>query len=81
MALFPDWKRALWRAPLHILMSAPVAAASLIVPPAGKAYIAWREDAERQDFLAGRDSSEKATVDLYTQTALVRGVLKLYGIK
>jgi len=81
MALFSDWKRALWRAPLHILMSAPVAAASLIVPPAGKAYIGWRTKAEQDDEAAKRDTPEKAQIDLYTQTALVRGALRIYGIK
>lgn len=78
--LFSDWKRALWRAPLHILLSVPVAAATVVVPPLGKKYIGWRTRAENDDNLTGRDSPEKAEIDLYTQTALVRGVLKIYHI-
>ena len=79
MTLFPDWKRALWRAPLHLLGSLPVAAVSLVVPPVGTAYIGWRTRAEQDDQAAGRDTPEKAAIDLYTQTALVRGVLKVWG--
>jgi hypothetical protein len=79
--VFKDWKRAFWRAPMHLLFSAPIAAASLAVPPLGKKYIAWRTKAEKADEAAGRDTPEKAQVDLYSQTALVRGVLRIYGIK
>ena len=78
--LFHDWKRAIWRAPLHVLLSVPVAAASVVVPPLGKKYISWRARAEKDDNLTGRDSPEKAAIDLYTQTFLVRGVLRIYGI-
>lgn len=76
---FKDWKRAIWRAPLHILGSLPVAAVSLIVPPVGDAYMAWRQAAEHDDEVAGRDTPEKAEVDLYTQTALVKVALKVWG--
>jgi hypothetical protein len=79
--LFRDWKKAIWKAPLHILLSAPVAAVSLIVPPLGKKYIAWRAQAEKNDEDSGRDTSEKATIDLYSQTALVKGAMRVYGIK
>ncbi len=79
--IFRDWKRALWRAPLHLLGSIPVAAASLIIPPLGKSYINWRTRAEQKDVFFKRDTAEKAEVDLYTQTVLVRGILGIYGIK
>lgn len=76
---FPDRKRAILRAPLHVLLSIPFAAASIAVPSAGERYIAWRKRAEAEDQAAGRDSPKKAAVDLATQTALVRGVLWLWG--
>ena len=79
--LFKDWKRAALRAPLHLLMSVPFAAAALVAPPLGKRYISWRVAAEKDDEVNGRDTPEKAAIDLYTQTALVHRVLGLYGIK
>lgn len=78
MSLFKDWKRALWRAPLHLAASVPVAAVSLVVPPVGTKYVKWRVGAEADDQAAGRDTPEKAAVDLYTQTILVESVLKLW---
>lgn len=77
--MFSDWKRAVWRAPLHILGSLPVAAVALIAPPVGDAYVAWRIAAEKADEAAGRDTPEKAQVDLYSQTALVYAALKAWG--
>lgn len=76
-----DWKKAIWRAPLHIALSAPVAAASLVIPPLGKKYVQVRTDAEQRDRARGTDTCMKATIDLYTQTALVRAVLRIYGIR
>lgn len=76
-----DWKRAVWRVPLHIALSAPVAAGSLIVPPLGKKYVRWRVKAEKLDQAQGRDTCMKALVDEYSQTALVRAVLRIYKIK
>lgn len=75
---FPDLHRAVWRVPLHLLLSIPVAAAAAVVPPAGKAYIHWRERAETADLATGRDSAAKSAVDLYSQTALVRATLTLW---
>ena len=76
-----DWKKAVWRVPLHIALSIPVAAGTLVVPPVGKAYVKWRIRAEQQDIASGSDTSGKAAIDLYSQTAIVRGVLKMYHIK
>lgn len=79
--LAPDWKRAIWRVPLHIALSLPVTAATVVVPPVGKAYVEWRERAEVHHVVVGSDSPQKATIDLYTQTALPRSILKLYHVK
>jgi hypothetical protein len=79
--MFKDWKKAIWKAPLHVLLSAPVAAVSAVVPPIGKKYVKWRTRAEGDDESTGRDTPEKARIDLYTQTVLVRKVLEIYGIK
>lgn len=76
-----DWKKAIWRVPLHIAGSLPVAAASLIVPVAGEKYVHWRERAETEDQTAHRDTSVKSMIDLYSQTAIVRAVLRVYGIR
>ena len=76
-----DWKRAIWRVPLHMMMSAPVAASSLVLPPIGRAYVNWRFRAEKRDVAEGKDSPMKASVDLYSQVSLVRGTLKLYGVQ
>lgn len=76
-----DWKRAIWRVPLHFALSTPVAVSSLVVPPLGKAYVNWRVKSEKQDVLSGRDTPSKASIDLYSQVVLVKGVLKIYGIK
>lgn len=78
MSLFSDWKRAVLRAPLHLALSAPVAAASLVVPPLGKAYVGWRAQAEADDEASGRDTAEKAQVDLWSQTVLVNKVLSIW---
>ncbi|SRR5260370_36571166 len=75
-----DWKKAIWKVPLHIALSAPVAAASLTVPPIGKKYVRWRIRAEMHDLCANRDTKMKAEIDLYSQTALPRAVLRLYRI-
>jgi hypothetical protein len=64
----------IFKAPLHILASVPIAAAALVVPPIGKRYVAWRAKSERADQVAGRDTPEKAKIDLWSQTALVKGV-------
>lgn len=77
--MFKDWKRALWRAPLHLLGSLPVALIALVVPPIGAAYVKWRQSAEDADVAANRDTVEKALVDFYTQTVFVSNVLKLWG--
>lgn len=79
--LAPDWKRAIWRVPLHIALSLPVTAATVVVPPVGKAYVEWRERAEAGHVTQGSDTPQKATIDLYTQTALPRRILKLYHVK
>ena len=76
-----DWKRAIWRVPMHIILSAPVAAGSLVIPPLGRAYVNWRIRSEKTDVATGKDSPMKASVDLYSQVSLVRGALKLYGIQ
>jgi hypothetical protein len=76
-----DWKKAIWRAPLHIAVSAPVAATTLVIPPLGKKYIQARTQAEQHDLKDGSDTCMKATIDLYTQTALVRAVLRMYGFQ
>jgi hypothetical protein len=76
-----DWKKAIWRAPLHILVSAPVAAISFVIPPVGKAYVRVRMQAEERDRSRGTDTCMKAAIDLYSQTALVRAVLRMYGIR
>lgn len=75
-----DWKKAIWRVPLHIALSLPFTAASIVVPPAGKAYVRWRIRAEKQDAARGLDTCMKATIDLYGQTALPRAILKMYGV-
>jgi hypothetical protein len=77
--MFSDWKKAIWRAPLHMLGSLPVAGVSLLIPPIGKTYLAWRTKAEAADVAAGRDTPEKGQIDLYTQTALVVRVLNIWG--
>lgn len=76
---FPDKKRAILRAPLHVVMSIPFAAATLIAPSVGDRYVQWRVAAELDDVKGGRDSEKKAAVDLKTQTALVRAALWLRG--
>jgi hypothetical protein len=76
---FPDKKRAILRAPLHVLLSIPFAAASLVVPKVGEKYVEWRDNAEEEDFIFGRDSAAKAKVDFVTQTWLVKKVLRLWG--
>lgn len=76
-----DWKRAIWRVPLHMALSAPVAASSFVVPPIGKGYVNWRIRSEKRDVASGRDTGTKGSIDLYSQVALVRGVLKIYRIK
>lgn len=76
-----DWKRAIWRVPLHMALSAPVAASSFVIPPIGKSYVNWRIRSEKKDVASGRDTPTKASIDLYSQVALVRGVLKIYRIK
>lgn len=70
----------MWRVPLHIAASAPVAAASLAVPPAGETFVCWRFRAEQQDLARHVDTCMKATIDFYSQTALVRAALRMYGI-
>lgn len=72
-----DWKRAVWRTPLHIAMSVPVAAATVVVPAVGRKYVRWRIAAEHADQTEGLDTAMKAAIDLYSQTALVNAVLKL----
>lgn len=62
-----------------MLGSLPVAAVSLVAPQVGAAYIQWRIRAEKDDEAAGRDTPEKAQIDLYSQTALVSGALKIWG--
>jgi hypothetical protein len=62
-------------------LSLPVAGISLVVPPIGKAYVNKRIAAEKADVAAGRDTPTKGSIDLYSQVSLVRGVLKIYGIK
>ena len=79
--LAKDWKKAIWRSPLHILLSAPVTVATIVVPPVGKKWIQWRTSAEASHVVEGKDTPQKATIDLYTQTALVRRVLKFYHIQ
>jgi hypothetical protein len=81
VSLPKDWKRAFYRAPLHLLMAAPVAAVALVVPPVGRRYIRWRTRAEQEDVMMGRDTPEKSEIDLYTQTAPVAAVLKIWGGK
>lgn len=76
-----DWKRAIWRVPMHMALSVPVAASSLVIPPIGRAYVNWRIRAEKNDVASGKDSPMKASVDLYSQVTIVRGTLKLYGIQ
>jgi hypothetical protein len=76
--MFKDRRRALWRAPFHLLFSVPVAIATLVAPSVGTAYINWRVAAEKADEATGRDTPEKAAIDLTTQTVLVRGVLKIW---
>lgn len=78
--LAKDWKKAIWRTPLHIALSAPVTVATFVVPPVGVKYVVWRTNAEAQHVVEGKDTPQKATIDLYTQTALVRSVLKLYHV-
>jgi hypothetical protein len=78
--IFKDWKRALWRAPLHLLMGATIAPVALVMPPLGRRYVRWRTRAEQEDMQMGRDTPEKAEIDLYTQTIPVRLVLKIWGI-
>jgi hypothetical protein len=76
-----DWKKAVWRVPLHFALSLPFAAGSLVIPPIGTAYIHWRRRAEKADQQSQRDTAMKAAVDFYSQTALVRGTLRIYGIR
>ena len=76
-----DWKKAVWRVPLHIALSLPATAASFVVPPIGKRYVRWRIRAETKDAQDGADTCMKATIDLYSQTALPRAVLRIYGVK
>lgn len=71
----------IFKAPAHFLASLPVAAVSLVVPPVGKKYVKWRKEAEADDLEAGRDTAEKAKIDLASQTIAVKGVLRLWGIK
>lgn len=72
------WKQAIFKAPLHFIASVPIAAASLIIPPAGTAYVKWRTQAEADDEATGRDTPEKAKIDLWSQTLLVKGALKIW---
>ncbi len=58
-----------------------MAAASTVVPPLGEKYVRWRVRAEQRDAARKQDTCMKATIDLYSQTALVRSVLRMYGIK
>ena len=67
------------KAPLHVLGSLPVAAVSLFAPPVGEAYCSWRIASENDDEAQGRDTPEKAKIDLRSQTALVYAALKLWG--
>jgi len=76
-----DWKKAVWRVPLHILLSAPVAAVTVVIPPLGKKYVRARIRAEQNDAARGLDTCMKATIDLYSQTALVRAILRMYGVR
>jgi hypothetical protein len=76
-----DWKKAIWRSPLHIAGSIPVAAATIAIPPIGKKYIRWRTREEAHHVITGQDTPGKSEMDLYSQTALVRRVLRLYKIK
>lgn len=80
-SLSKDWKKAVWRVPFHIALSVPVAASALVIPPLGTKYIRWRIKAESQDIAQHADTCMKGTIDLYSQTALVRGALRIYGIK
>jgi hypothetical protein len=75
-----DWKKAVWRVPLHIALSLPVTAATVVIPPVGKKFVRWRTKAETKDVAQHLDTCMKATIDLYSQTALVRAMLKMYGI-
>lgn len=76
-----DWKRAIWRVPLHFVLSSPVAATSFVIPPLGKKYVNWRIASEKNDVAGGRDTPMKASIDLYSQVALVKGALWVYRIK
>lgn len=76
---FPDKKRAILRAPLHVLLSIPFAAVSIVDPEGGDDYIEWRKKAEASDVATGKDSRKKAAWDLTTQTFLVKKVLWLWG--
>ena len=58
-----------------------MALASIVVPPLGCKYVNWRRAAEYDDILGGRDTVEKARIDLVSQTVLVKGVLGVWGIK
>lgn len=77
---FPDLSRATRRVLPHLLMSIPFAAAAIIAPPVGRAYIRWRTRAESADQTAGRDSPLKAQVDLYSQTWLVNSALRFWHL-
>jgi hypothetical protein len=71
----------IFKAPIHFLGSIPIAAVSLVAPPVGKKYVRWRKEAEEDDVEAGRDTPEKAKIDLTSQTIAVKGVLRIWGIK
>lgn len=71
----------IFKAPLHLLGSIPIAAVSLVAPPVGSLYVNWRTEAEQDDIEGGRDTPEKAKIDLASQTVLVKGVLRIWGIK
>jgi hypothetical protein len=77
----PHGRIAGWfKAPLHFLGSIPVAAVSLVAPPVGQKYVDWRIKTEQADVDGGRDTPEKAKIDLASQTVAVRGVLKLWKL-
>ena len=79
-ALQKDWKKAIWRTPLHLAMSLPVAAVSLPAPWLGRSYVHWRARSEQSDERFERDTAMKAAIDFYTQTILVRRVIAIYGM-
>jgi hypothetical protein len=69
----------IFKAPLHFLGSIPVAAVTLVAPPVGRKYVDWRRRAEREDINDGRDTIEKAKIDLASQTIAVKAVLKWHN--